>query len=65
MNLQFHMTLSCTRLSLAEWLCVALWTEAGLGEPGEEGVLLDVAGFGCKHPYLLHVEENGLACTAT
>lgn len=40
----------------AEWFCVSLWGEAGIGGPGEDTVLLDFVGIDHKHPHLLHVE---------
>lgn len=50
---------------MTEWICVTLWKEAGSGDSGEEGLLLDPAGSGCEHPHLLRVEEDALANSAT
>lgn len=53
-------------LCLTEWFCVPLRTEARLGEPGKERVLLDIVGTGLQHSHLLLVEKNGcLANSAT
>lgn len=50
---------------MADRICVPLWAEAGLGGPGEEGVLLDSTAIGYQYPVLFPVETNEILNTPT
>ena len=61
----FYLKLSSSCLFMTDWFCVTLRTEAGIGGPGEETVLLDTVGIGNQHRHLLLVEKGDLVWAAT